>query len=102
MFLRSARGDTIGLKKYTYEGTNAFFERQKTRFICKFWSISMLRDPYPDPHSQYGSGSGYRIQVDPDPDSQHCKILFLFQLVKVKYLSCPGVLPGLGVKKILF
>jgi len=31
------------------------FERQETRFICKFWSISML--PNPDLHSQYGSGS---------------------------------------------
>ncbi len=29
-------------------------QRQKTRFICKFWSISMLLDP--DLHSQYDSG----------------------------------------------
>jgi hypothetical protein len=25
-----------------------------------------------------------------------------FQLVKVKYLSCPGVFPGLGAKKIFY
>jgi hypothetical protein len=36
-----------------YEGTKAF-ERNETRFILKFCSISMLLDPYP--HSHYGSG----------------------------------------------
>jgi hypothetical protein len=28
-----------------------------TRFICKLWSNTMLLDPDPDSHSQYGSGS---------------------------------------------
>jgi hypothetical protein len=49
------------------------FYRQKIRFLCKLWPISMLLDP--DPHSQYGSGSKtakrIRIYVDPEPDPQH-------------------------------
>ncbi len=31
------------------------FERLEIRFICQFWSVSLLLDP--DSHSQYGSGS---------------------------------------------
>jgi hypothetical protein len=34
----------------------SLLERQKTRFVCKVWPISMLLDP--DPRSQYGSGPG--------------------------------------------
>ncbi len=34
------------------------FERLEIRFICTFWSISLLLDA--DPNSQYGSGSGSR------------------------------------------
>jgi hypothetical protein len=36
----------------------ALFEKQETRFICKFWSISMLLDPDPDPHGQNAFESG--------------------------------------------
>ncbi len=37
----------------------SIFERQKTRFICQFCPISMLLDPDPDPHFQYGSDPRY-------------------------------------------
>jgi hypothetical protein len=54
------------------------FERQETRFICKFWSIFMLQDPDPDPHSQCGSGTAFPIririqnsQMNADPEAQH-------------------------------
>jgi hypothetical protein len=49
-------------------------QRQKIRFIGKFWSISMswIRIRIPN----YGSGSKtakwMRIQVDLDPNPQHC------------------------------
>ncbi len=49
-------GNAVGQKTYLrLRRYKSLFERQKTRFICKVWSISMLSDP--NPHYQYGSGS---------------------------------------------
>jgi hypothetical protein len=42
--------------KYTYKCTEPF-ERQETRFICQFWSVSVILDPDP----------GQQISADPDP-----------------------------------
>jgi hypothetical protein len=62
----------------TYEGKKAF-ERQKTWFICKFWSISMLLDL--DPHSQYGPRSGSTTPAKSMPYSQiGRKRMFLIKL----------------------
>ncbi len=33
------------------------------RFICKFWSISLLPDTYSDPHSQNGFGKANSMQI---------------------------------------
>jgi hypothetical protein len=41
----------IGHKTNLYKST---FERLEIRFICLFWSMSLLLDP--DPHSQYEYG----------------------------------------------
>ncbi len=64
------------------------FERLEIRFICKFWSISLLLNP--DPHSQNGSGSRRAkskwIHVDPDP--QNCPEDFKtdFLVISCRYL----------------
>ncbi len=42
------------------------FWKAKTRFICKFWSISIILDLDPNPHSQYGSGSKIGSQMNAD------------------------------------
>jgi hypothetical protein len=43
-YLKKVKGQKTYLRRY-----ESFFEKQKTRFICKFLPISMLLDP--DPHS---------------------------------------------------
>ncbi len=45
------------IKKYLRRNKSKF-ERPEIRIICKFWSISLLLDPYPHQHSQHRSVSG--------------------------------------------
>ncbi len=49
--------ENIPTKEHTTRSLR-LLEKQKTRFTCKFWSISMLLDP--DPHFKDGSGSDSR------------------------------------------
>ncbi len=43
--------------QYTYVGTKVFSKGWKSGILCTFWSISLLLDLDPEPHSQYGIGS---------------------------------------------
>jgi hypothetical protein len=59
----------IGQKAYLQRYKN-LFERQETRFICKFWSISHA----PGPHFDTNPDSGVRtakLRIHEDPDPQH-------------------------------
>ncbi len=52
-----------GIKTYIWKVRyKSLFERQKTRFICKFWSISMLPDPHSntDPYPRHQNECGSR------------------------------------------
>jgi hypothetical protein len=69
----------IGPKTYR-RGHKMLSDRQKTSFICKFWSVFMLLDPDPDLHSQYGSGSRTAKSIRSHPDPQHCFKLMILQL----------------------
>ncbi len=64
----------IGQKTYLRR-YKSFFESQKLRFICKFWSIFMVLDPDPDPHCQYRSGSKHQSICIPRFFSQKVSLL---------------------------
>jgi hypothetical protein len=54
------------------------FEKHETRFICLFWSVSMLPDP--DPHSQSGSREPNKC------GSNEIRILVRLQIQKIAFL----------------
>ncbi len=59
---------TVIVQKPCIRTDISLFEWHKTRYICQFWSTSMLLDP--DPHSRIQDNqmnAESRIQVDPDP-----------------------------------